>query len=169
MIDRFGGETAGLENKHALVHQGKLVSGLIEKASLADTGTFDIHLKAGTKTLHLTDLIISVTGTAKISIITGATVTGVPSGAFTPVNRNLIAPQAVGVVVKFGTATYTGGTLTDLSKIFVASGNPQTVNQNRVAGDIEWLAGAGADVIFRVTNQSGGAINIAAELFYYER
>lgn len=167
-IDSFGGEVQGIDNKHGLVHAGKLFSGCIVKDALAAAGTYLFSIETGTKTLHMTDIIVQASASVDLSMIRGVTtVTG--GTPFTLTNRSTIAPKTLETVIKSAVTSSSGGTESFLGRIQIATGNPsETFSPARVPGDIEWLFGPNEKIIFKAVNKTAEN-NLDFTIVLYER
>jgi hypothetical protein len=153
-IDSFGGEVQGIDNKHGLVHAGKLFSGCIVADAIAASGSYRFSIETGDKTLHLTDIVVQATASVDLFMTRGATaITG--GTAFPLTNRSTIAPKAQSFTVKSAVTSSTGGTEVFLGRIKIETGgNPATFTPARVPGDIEWLFGPNEKIVFRALNKA---------------
>jgi hypothetical protein len=151
-IDQFGTEVQGIDNKHGLVHAGKLFSGCFVRDALAGAGVHNFVIVPTLKTLHLTDIILQATKSCDIYIIPDAT----SYSGGTPVtltNRTNVNPKTMNATFVNGATTITGGTPVLIGRIRVASGGPpSTLSPARIPGDIEWYFRPGQLIVFRIIN-----------------
>jgi len=167
-IDSFGNEVQGIDNKHGLVHAGKLFSGCFVKDALAGAGTYNFAMTPTLKTLHFTDIIVQATKSCDIYIIPDATNYSCGT-AVTLTNRTNVNPKSMNATFMNDASSITGGTPRLIGRIRVATGGPPaTLSPARIPGDIEWYFRPGQRIVFRIVN-GADANDIDLTVVAYER
>ena len=161
VVDAYGSlKTIGIE--HTAVHDGKsfIYTGVAQINSLA---TVYFLGRAGNVTAHLFDFFIkSDQAPMTISFFEAPTVTNAGS-AQTAINRNRQSTRTATLAVFAGATVSADGTLLMTDKIL---GVQKDVTSDHLAG--EWLLKKSIDYVFKITNNSNQAANIAVGFNWVE-
>lgn len=170
LFDDEGQALTVISEPHAMNHRGKMFHTFHKFSAVADAASVEILIKVGAAELHLQKFRVSVgAGDVDWFLYEGATSSADGTGMVeTCTNREAAnTPTAT----FFHTPTLTG----DGTQIFQhwvppsATGVGQSAAgiSNSEAGE-EWELDASTDYMQRITNNSGGSIDIFVEYLWYE-
>jgi len=154
-----------MDYTHHLIHEDNLFTVSNYWTALADAGS---AMLSGTIPAGMTPHTIwatNVGGNCKMEIIEGGTITG--GTMVTAYNRNRNAATA-----SMGSVAYHSGTLTGGTVVYIAHVPGGTKNFGAGAGtrgSSEWVFFPGKWTTFRITNVSGGAINLSLQANFYDK
>lgn len=153
-----------IDHTHKEIHDGNYYTISKLFTSVADNGFADLRIKSTTKKFHGT-VNVNVGGKCYVSLYKGSTYVG-DGTAVTPINNNFNSTNVVNATAFHTPNTPTTGTLVVNTLLGgVSDGKPLTgVSSSRV----EYISKPTEDVLVRVQNKSGGAIDISIVIEGYE-
>ena len=152
-----------LEHGHYQVHAG--LSFIVSKTSLAvaNAGSLDIRFKTGTNKCHMS-FDIAVSGKANILIYKPTTQSA--GTALTVYNSNENSVVTTTATVTHTPVVTTLGTYNILDKLITVAGGVSIGGAG--TGRNEIIFKANTEYLIRITNTSGGAIDISNVITFYE-
>lgn len=170
-IDADTSSIKTIDISHHEVHEGDFFHLDHLFGAVADAATADVYMRVGaTKNLHVT-FRVAAAGLCNVYLYEATTVTanGTPNygTGITPVDKNRqTANTATGNYYHTPTVDAVG-TVLDQDVIF-GSTRPQSIIGGEVRTGSEWILKKGVHYMLRVTNGSGGALDILSVIEFYE-
>jgi len=170
-VDADTGSLKTIDTAHHEVHEGEFFHLGHFFSDVADTASADILIRVGaSKNLHINFRAVAG-GACDVFLYEGTTVTsnGSPNygTAITPYDKNReTANTATGNYYYGPTIDAVGTEL--VRDLLLGSTRPQSIIGGEVRSNSEWILKKGQTYLFRVTNGSGGALDIDIEIEFYE-
>jgi len=167
ILEKDSGFVPVIDSDHARVHNDQMFQNFQENLALANNGTvlFEYIVPAD-KALHLKGMSAWVTEQHwRFELIAAPTLT---TGATPLANKPFHWPSTIvnPIVCKSNPTGISGGTVIASSLFGGGSGVGQTIIAGNASKALEHELGAGTYLV-RITNLSGGAAKISANLFWY--
>lgn len=168
--DRFAHARTVIDHEHRLIHEGMQFHANHNVASLANGATFDLLIAAPAGVFpHIAPVSYTV-GNDDVDIDAYYGVTTSDDGTAIPMfNRSLPSSKTPGAVWTHTPTVTDIGTLFHERWIPPAGGLPfiPAGATSRVFNE-EWVQPHNSKILVRLTNNSGGAIRVLAEILWYE-
>ena len=165
-VDQFSGAVGTIEQEHLQIHKGNgyQLSGEIAALGTTDSAYFLID---PVSPIHWRDYrIFADDAPLDIELFENPTTT-VNGTALTPLNRNRLSSNTATAAV------YSGPTVTDdgdrlyISRI-VGTGTGANTTGEVEGLPVEWIIDGGNTYLLKITNNSGGNVDLIYQFFWYE-
>ena len=154
---------------HQQIHNGKGFTHNDRHLNLANAGVSDHLIKVGDNALHVTYFGVVATGSPVVVEYYENTTVSADGTPMALGNNNRTSEKVTTATMFEGpTITGVGDRLggTEIPDITVGAG--QSSGGQAILGGGEWILKPNTNYLYRITNNSGSAINYNITLFYYE-
>jgi len=170
-FDKYAHAVTVISEPHRMNHDGFMQSVTYKRTALADAASQDFLLAVPALTWpHLNKAMIRIgRGDVDILAYEGPTTTAAGT-VLTPFNTNRSSSNTPNMVITRDPTVTVVGTLMQhqwLPPTIAGTGGSASGVSEAEAGE-EWLLAPDTDYLWRITNESGAAVDLAIEILWYE-